>query len=59
MFQTKEDYKETWQLNAVTDLRQGPLLQDNAIKDITEFADKTVDNSAVQFTEANNCMMAM
>lgn len=36
MFQIKEDYKETQQLNVVSDLRLGPVLQDNTINGITE-----------------------
>lgn len=36
MFQIKEDYIETQQLNAVSRLRLSPVLQDNAIKGVTE-----------------------
>lgn len=52
-FQIKEDCKETWQLNAETNLRLDPVPQNNATKDILKFTEKTSENSIkfIKFTE--------
>lgn len=54
MFQIKEDYKDTQQLNAVSDLRLGLVLQDNTIKGIIEPLIKLF-----KVTEANNYTVAI
>lgn len=58
MFQIKEYYRETWQLNAESHLRLGPTQQNNATKDIMKTADQTVESSTVKSTDVDNCSVA-